>query len=125
MVADRWEMYPGHHGHWQDGSRRLDGHRMLAPCCYQGRWHLVVTKVTDSLHDAPLFLLSLNFNETAVVGDVIVSVVELLHQLALVTTEELIEHLANQLRLPCVDHELSSAENCYLCSAVQNSQMCL
>ena len=69
-------------------------------------WHLVVTKVTDSLHDAPLFLLSLNFNETAVVGDVIVSVVELLHQLALVTTEELVEHLANQLRLNVVKHQL-------------------
>ena len=90
---------------------------MLAPCCYQGPcWHLVVTKVTDSLHDPPLFLLSLNLNdakvpvdlddENALLGDVDGPVVELLHQLVLVTTEQLVEHLANKLRLNVVKHQL-------------------
>ena len=44
--------------------------------------------------------------EDAVVGHVNVSIVERLHQLVPVTAEELVEHLANQLRLNVVKHQL-------------------
>ena len=82
---------------------------MMAPCCYQGpRWHLVVTKVTDSLHDAPLFLLSLNLNDTKVPVELGANrpVVELLHQLVLDNMKQLVGHLANHLGLNVVKHQL-------------------
>ena len=96
---------------------------MLAPCYYQGPClHLVVTKVTDSLHDVPLFLLSLNLNDTkvpvelgdedALVGGVNGPVVERFHQLVLVSTKQLVGLGLNVVKhqLVLVLHELELVE---------------
>ena len=73
-------MYPGHHGHRQDGSRLSDGHQTLAPSlCSTFSCFSQSTKVPVELGD-----------EDALEGGVNGPVVERFHQLVLVTTEQVV-----------------------------------
>ena len=101
----RWEIYC-HGRRPSKGSGMLDS-RTLASYCIQGE---VLYFVFNCFSQA---LVELD-DADAVVGDVKISVVELLHQLVLASMEELVEHLAIQLRLKIVKHQLSSPGNCYL-----------